>query len=125
MLTNENFLLYAANNYDNPFNINEFNDDIKRFSYLKRLFHKYQETGEIKEQLIINHLVILYNMFGQSPTTNMLFLKLKNYLHILKPFLIYMQRLPEHVYNIDGVAIIYTADIKMDSTIIQLLREKK
>ena len=125
MLTDENFLLYAANNYDNPFNINEFNDDIKRFSYLKRLFHKYQETGDIKEQLIINHLVILYNMFGQDATTKMLFLKLKNYLSILKPFLIYMNRLPDVIYNVDGKNLIYTSDINMDTVIINILREKR
>ena len=66
----------------------EFFDDLKRFKYLKRLFNKYQETGEIKERLVLNHLMILYNLFGGVGTTKMLFFKLRDYDSILKPFLI-------------------------------------
>ena len=61
-LDNSNFLLYAAKHYDNPqcFDTKEFYDDLKRFKYLKRLFNRYKETGDLKERLIINHLQILY-----------------------------------------------------------------
>ena len=92
-----NFILYAAQCYDNPqcMDESEFFDDLKRFKYLKRLFNKYQESGELKERLVLNHLVVLYNLFGNEGTTRMLFFKLKNYLDILKPFLVMLERLPE------------------------------
>ena len=61
-----NFLLFAAKNYDNPqcHDILEFQDDLQRFKYLKRLFSKYEETGKIKERLVFKHLIVLYNVFG-------------------------------------------------------------
>jgi len=78
-LDNSNFLLYAAKHYDNPqcFDTKEFYDDLKRFKYLKRLFNRYKETGDLKERLIINHLQVIYNLFGVEPSTRMLFLALK------------------------------------------------
>jgi len=65
-LNAKNFVLYAAKHYDNPGceSIEEFHDDLNRFKYIKRLFTKYQETGEIKERLVLNHLIALYNLFG-------------------------------------------------------------
>ena len=89
----------------------EFFDDLKRFKYLKRLFNKYQETGEIKERLVLNHLMILYNLFGSVGATKMLFFKLRDYLSILKPFLIVLDQLPERVpgIGIRGEVIIPTA----------------
>ena len=60
-----NFILFAAQSYDNPqcMDETEFFDDLKRFKYLKRLFNKYKENGELKERLVLNHLTILYNLF--------------------------------------------------------------
>ena len=83
------FLLYAAKYYDNPqcHDAEEFYDDLKRFKYLKRLFGKYKETGELRERLILNHIIILYNVFGMA-TSRMLFVKLYQYSDILKPFLV-------------------------------------
>ena len=62
-LDDSNFMLYAAANYDNPqlYDTDEFYDDLKRFKYLKRLFNRYKETGELKERLILNHLIVIYN----------------------------------------------------------------
>ena len=81
-----NFILFAAKFYDNPqcMDESEFFDDLKRFKYLKRLFNKYKEGGELKERLVLNHLIVLYNLFEEG-ATRMLFFKLRNYLDILKP----------------------------------------
>ena len=121
-----NFILYAAQCYDNPqcMDETEFFDDLKRFKYLKRLFNKYQESGEIKERLVLNHLVVLYNLFGNEGTTRMLFFKLKNYLDILKPFLVMLERLPERVTGI-GIEdrTITTSDITDDLHVVDLLRQ--
>jgi hypothetical protein len=73
-LNNENFLIYAMKAYDKPNCLmSEFKEDMKRFNYLKRLFHKYRKSGELKEQLVLNHLVVIYNVFGPEPATRMLF----------------------------------------------------
>lgn len=123
-IDDSNFILYAAQCYDNPQCMDEaeFFDDLKRFKYLKRLFNKYQETGELKERLIINHLVVLYNLFGDG-TTRMLFFKLKEHHDILKPFLILISRLPERVkgIGIEGKEII-TSDITDDTYVVDVLR---
>lgn len=120
-LTDSNFLLYAAKYYDNPcHNTDEFLDDLKRFKYLKRLFVKYRETGELKERLILNHIIVLYNIFGDKATP-MLFMKLKGYEQYLKPFLVLLSRLPSKVLYSD--VIVYTSEINMDKKIVNELRK--
>lgn len=101
-LDESNALLYAAKHYDNPqcFDTLEFYEDLSRFKYLKRLFKRYEETGELKERLIINHLVVIYNVFGVEPATRLLFLKMDGFYHYLKPFLEMMGTLPVVVKNI-------------------------
>jgi hypothetical protein len=120
-----NFMLYAAKFYDNPqcFDTLEFYDDIKRFKYLKRLFNRYEESGELKERLIINHLIVLYNVFGAEHCTRLLFFKLKDYYRFLVPFLVLLGYLPEKVTGIglEGKTII-TSDIELDNYIIEVLR---
>ena len=125
-LDESNFVLYAAKYYDNPHCIDtvEFFDDLNRFKYLKRLFNKYAESGELRERLILNHLVIIYNVFGPVAGTRMLFLKLQGYEEHLKPFLVYLSYLPEKVTGI-GIECrtINTVEIPMDQTIIDALRQ--
>lgn len=119
-----NFILFAAQSYDNPqcMDETEFFDDLKRFKYLKRLFNKYKENGELKERLVLNHLTILYNLFDKG-ATRMLFFKLRNYLDILIPFLVILDRLPDRV---DGIGIqgriVFTKDVDVDPYIVDLLR---
>lgn len=122
IVDDESFLLYAAKYYDNPQcqDIEEFHDDLKRFKYLKRLFGKYVESGELRERLILNHLIILYNVFGNA-ATRMLFFKLKDHLQYLKPFLLLMGQMPDRVISADGHLYI-SSDIPMDQAIIETLR---
>ena len=84
-LDDSNFVLYAAKHYDNPqcYDVEEFHDDLKRFKYLKRLLGKYEDTGELRENLILNHIIVLYNVFGEA-ATRMLFFKLVGYYSYLK-----------------------------------------
>ncbi len=123
-LDNNNFLLYAAKHYDNPqcFDTREFYDDLKRFKYLKRLFNRYKETGDLKERLIINHLQVIYNLFGVEPSTRMLFLALKNHHDCLKPFLILFNTMPEIILDIEGKDI-RNSDVPMDHNIVEVLRK--
>jgi hypothetical protein len=91
-LTDENFALYAAQNYNNPriLNISEFNEDLDRFKYLKKLFTQYSDKGELKERLISNHLICIYNVFNYEAATNMCLFKLKEtQWPALKTFLMY------------------------------------
>lgn len=120
-LDDSNFILYAAKHYDNAqcYDADEFLDDLKRFKYLKRLFGKYEETGELRERLILNHLIILYNVFGNE-ATRMLFFKLTGYYGYLKPFLVLLNRMPDKI-NIG--TIVHSSDIPMDQQIIDVLRK--
>lgn len=101
-LDNTNALLYAAKHYDNPaaHDVVEFYDDLKRFKYIKRLFNKYNQDGDLKERLILNHIILIYNMFGQEPATRLLFLKLEGYHSQLLPFLEFLNRVPKVVTQI-------------------------
>jgi hypothetical protein len=121
-----NFLLYAAKHYDNPqcFDTIEFYEDLKRFKYIKRLLNRYVESGEIKERLILNHIVILFNLFGVQAAIRMLFLKCEGLEMYLIPFLIFLNNLPEKVENI-GInnKTIFTSDITLDKNIIEKLRK--
>lgn len=96
-LTEENFAIYAMKFYDNPEcrGMSDFEDDLKRFRYLKRLFRKYTAGKGLKERLIVNHLVVLYNLFGPEATTRMLFFKIeKKYWSQLKTFLVFLNIMP-------------------------------
>lgn len=122
-LSDKNFLLYAAKHYDSPhFDQEEFSEDVKRLKYLKRLFNKYQDTGELKERLILNHIIIFYNVFGVEAATKLLFLRLKEYHHYLKPFLVFLNFMPDKVTNIKDMTVV-SADIVMDQGIIDALRK--
>jgi hypothetical protein len=125
-LDESNFLLYAARHYDNPhcYDTEEFYDDLNRFKYLKRLFNRYEETGELKERLIINHLTVVYNIYGVEPATRMLFLKLRGQYQLLKPFLVLMGYMPETITGIGPEAqTIISSDIHMDEKIVEVLRQ--
>lgn len=120
-LTEDNFLIYAMHHYDNPQCqiIEEFEEDLKRFLYVKKLLYRYKNNGELRERLILNHIIVLYNIFGDE-ATNMLFFKIeKEYWSQLVTFLIYLERMPEKVEQLG----IITADIPLDSVIVNALRK--
>ena len=98
-LTPENINMFAMKHYDNPSCVDEkeFLDDMKRFKYLERLFRKYDTSKELKMRLIINHIVILANVFGVDAATTLLFFKIeKNHWPLLKTFLVFLQYMPEN-----------------------------
>lgn len=122
-LNNSNFFIYAAKNYNSPYYIEqEFFADLKRIKYLKRLFQKYNNTGILKERLILNHLITLYNSFDHYAATRMLFLKVhKNEYSQLKTFLVYLDYMPDILKSIKGKDI-YSSDISIDFNIADVLR---
>ena len=94
----ENFLLFAIKNYENPQAVTkeDFDKDLKHFKYIKRLLKRYQNGGELKTHLLLNHFIILYNIFGDAATP-MLFFKIESDLwSVMKTFVIFLNRLPEY-----------------------------
>lgn len=118
-----NFVLFAAQHYDSLFpDTIEFYEDLKRIVYIKRLFNMYLDKGELKERLIINHLVVLYNVFGEN-ASHMLFLKLKDHHSLLKTFLTYMGRMPVSIKSIGIPPIdVNSSQIQMDDTVWRILK---
>lgn len=122
-LNEDNFIMYAIKAYNKPNCVmSEFEEDLKRIKYIKRLIKRYQSTGDLKERLILNHIIILSNVFGIEFTVRMLFLKLdtKHY-PVLKTFLLFLQYMPLVVYGVNGRNII-SADITIDIAIGTKLR---
>ena len=120
-LTESTFLLYAAKNYENSHchDVEEFEEDLKRIQYIRKLFNKYKQSGDLKERLILNHLIILYNVFGLH-ATDMLFMKLEGFHCYLKPFIVYLNCMPVFVRYNDN--IINSELIQSDLIIEEVLR---
>ena len=125
-LNNDNIMMYAMKAYDRPNCImSEFKDDMKRFNYLKRLFLRYRKIEELREQLVLNHLVVLYNVFGPEVTSRMLFFKMpKDDYSALKTYLLFLSIMPEKIRGIKGHDIT-SSDIPVDNRIADILREIK
>lgn len=125
ILTNDNFLIYCAKYYDNPqcHSTEEFIEDLRRIKYIKKLVTRYIETGELKERLILNHIIILSNVFSAEILSKILLLKMRNEFKYIKPFLILLNVLPEKIYNVGKEKIIYTDLISMDEKIVKVLRK--
>ena len=124
-LNDDNFLIFAIKNYDNPSctGMSELEDDLKRFKYLKRLFNRYEKTGDPNERLIINHLILLYNVFGNA-TTQMLFFKLEEkYWSNLKTFLVFLDRIPEEVVYSANLPKNIETDVPLNQELIEVLRK--
>jgi len=98
-LTKDNIMMYAIQHYHNPSceGMSEFNDDMKRFKYVKRLFRKYEETGILKERLLLNHIIVLNNLFGAEASSTLLFFKTEQaHWPTLKGFLEFLNIMPQH-----------------------------
>jgi hypothetical protein len=125
-LDDNNFILFAAHYYDNPqcSGTEEFYEDIQRLKYIKKLITRYQDTGDLKDRLILNHLIILNNVFGPQALSRIVCFKLRNQLQYIKPFLVLLNILPEVVYGIgEKSENIITDEIPMDDHIVKVLRE--
>lgn len=123
-LTDDNFLLYCAKYYENPqcHDVKEFMEDLKRVKYIKKLLTRYDKTKELKDRLILNHIIVLNNVFGPEHVTKILLLKVEERHWVyLKPFLVLLEILPPVIDNIDGRRI-YTDEITMDLEIVEVLR---
>lgn len=123
-LTDDNFLLFAAKHYYSiHYSIAEFNSDLKRIIYIKRLLKKYKKNGELAERLILNHLILLYNVFEPTSAVNkMLFFKLDESCYsVLKTFLVYLNRMSSEI-SFNSTKII-SSDIPLDMEVAKILRE--
>lgn len=123
-LHDDNFMIYAMKAYDKPnCIISEFEEDLKRIKYVKRLIRRYRVTGELKERLILNHLIILANVFGIEASVKMLFYKLdREDYDILKTFLLYLNYMSKVIQGIRGNNI-YSSDISIDVFVAKKLRD--
>ena len=123
VINNDNFFLYAAKNYDNPSctGLDDFYEDLNHIKYIKRLFNRYENKGELKDGLITNHLLTLYNIFGNSTTTILFFKLEESYWSLLKTFLVGLNRLPDEIYGLEQGEI-NTVDIPLNQEVIKRLR---
>lgn len=115
-LTEDNLFIYAAKHYYNPkfIDAEEFQEDLKRFKYIKRLLNRYEETGKLSERLILNHLIVVFNVFGIEAGLRILELKLdQNHWPLIKPFLIFLRYIRNDQYT----------NITMDQTVVDALRK--
>ena len=123
-LNEKNFLLYAMKEYDNPqgVQVEEFYDDLKKVKYIKRLFNQYLNEGVLKERLLLNHIIIFYNVFPVRSATRILFLKIEEeFWPILKTFLVYLSYMPETIDPINGRAIV-SDEIQLAQGVVNRLR---
>ncbi len=124
-LTENNFYIYAAKAYENLQCIdeNEFTDDLKRIKYLKRLFNRYAQFNDLKERLILNHIIIFYNVFERTAATKLLFFQInEKYWTYLKTFLIFLGYMPDIVKNVRNGNIV-SSNISVDLNIAEKLRK--
>ena len=123
-LNEKNFLLYAMKEYDNPqcVQVEEFYDDLKKVKYIKRLFNQYLNEGVLKERLLLNHIIVFYNVFPVRSATRILFLKIEEkFWPILKTFLVYLSYVSEIIDPINGKTIL-SDDIQLDQGVVDRLR---
>ena len=115
-LNAKNFKLFASQHYNNPecVDVEEFKQDLNRFKYLKRLLKRYELTGELQERLILNQLIVLYNVFGIKACNKMMWYKInEEHWHYIKPFLVFLHYLPEDEKN----------EVALDPYIVEVLRK--
>ena len=115
-LNDKNLFLYAANHYrtNKLVDADEFQEDLKRFKYIKRLLNRYIESDELSERLILNHLIVVFNMFGIEAALEILNLKLEDkHWPVMKPFLVFLKYITNDQYT----------GITMDPNVIEVLRK--
>lgn len=123
-LTDDNFTMYAIKCYNTPNCImSEFEEDMKRLKYIKRLIKRYRATGDLKERLLLNHMIVLSNVFGTEAAVRLLFFKADEQdFSILKTFLLFLNYMPKIVLGVKGRDII-SSDIVIDVFVAKRLRD--
>jgi hypothetical protein len=122
-LNSENFIIFAIKNYDNPAcrGMSEFNEDLKRFKYIKRLLSRYKAGKGLKERLILNHMIVLNNLFGPDACVRMMFFKMEEkYWSEIKTFLVFLNLIPP---NMQITTLVNESDISLDMNIANILRK--
>ena len=124
-LTDNNYLLFCAKYYllDRYHDDQEFLEDINRIKYIKKLITRYVENNDLRERLILNHIVILNNVFGPEILHKILYLKLKSQMRYVKPFLVALNILQDRIFNVGEETVVYLDEIPMDPVIIERLRK--
>ena len=120
-LNESNFMMYAMKLYENPqcSGVEEFQEDLNRIKYIKRLFRKYKKNGVLRERLLLNHIIIFYNVFGVVPGTRILFYKIEEEMHeLLKTFLVFLNYLPE-----EGIPELDLVSVSLNQDVINRLRD--
>lgn len=117
-LNEDNYLLFAIKNYSNPHAVtkDDFYEDLKRFKWIKRLIKRYKKDGELKAHLLINHFIILYNVFGDAATALLFYKSEKEYWEVIKTFVVYLGRLPDYPKST-------IHDIPIDTNCMELLNK--
>ena len=118
-------MLVAAAAYENPscYDQNEFLEDLRRLKYIKKALTRYETTGELKERLVLNHIIVLNNVFGHEVAVRLMFLKMEKQMRYLKPFLILLSVMPDVVANVGKAGrMVVTDEIPMDPGIVDVLR---
>jgi len=103
--------------------MDEMYEDLNRIKYIKKLVTRYEQNNDLKERLILNHIIILNNVFGADATARILYFKLKSCFHVIKPFLVLLNILPEYYFNIGDEKVVDTNMIPMDQNIVEVLRK--
>ena len=123
-LNNETIEMYMMKTYQNNqcTSVDEYLNDLKRIKYIKRLLNRYEKTGELKERLLLNHIIVVYNLFGKHATTILFYYVKEESWSALKTFLVFLNVMPENVYDINGATIL-DSDIAINFDIANRLRK--
>ena len=123
-LNEENFYLYCVKKYERGFFVSqeEFDEDLRRIKYIRKLITRYLKNDDLKERLILNHIIILNNCFGPEALNKILYFKLKDYMKYVKPFLILLNILPEYIHDVGNEKLVHTDLIEIDPVIVERLR---
>lgn len=123
-LNEENFYLYCVKKYERGFFVSqeEFDEDLRRIKYIRKLITRYLKNDDLKERLILNHIIILNNCFGPEALNKILYFKLKDYMKYVKPFLILLNILPDYIHNVGDEKLVQTDLIEIDHIIVEKLR---
>lgn len=124
-INDDNFLLFCAKHYETKYSTStiEFQEDINRIKYIRRLLQRYEQSGTIKERLVLNHIIILSNVFTPPICSKILLFKLSEQAKYLKPFLVFLSLLPDRIENIGEHSVLYTDTIEMDMGLVEILRK--